>query len=105
MSSPANSSTAASGSGSKKTPTIDDMLCRLGIEEEECDDLIFEEQDEAPKEGLKRMALAKVHTPNAFSPQAFEQNMKIAWSPAKEIVLIILKGIYSQYNVSTWGIG
>jgi hypothetical protein len=68
------------------------MLCRLGIEEEECDDLIFEEQDEAPKEGLKWMALAKFHTPNAFSPHAFEQNMKIAWSPAKEIVFNHLEG-------------
>jgi hypothetical protein len=83
MASPTNSSTNnASGSGSKEKETIDDMLNRLGIEEEEFDDLVFEEE-EAPKEGLKWMALAKVHTSNPFSPQTFEQHMRVAWSPTK----------------------
>jgi hypothetical protein len=61
------------------------MLHRLGIEEDEFDDLIFEEEEDAAKDGLKWMALAKVHTTNIFSPQAFEQNMRVAWSPAKEV--------------------
>jgi hypothetical protein len=84
MASPANISTNhASGSGLKEKETIDDMLNRLGIEEEEFDDLVFEEEEEAPKEGLKWMALAKVHTSNSFSPQTFEQHMRVSWSPAK----------------------
>jgi hypothetical protein len=85
MVSPTNSSNGASGSGTQNPNTIDDMLHRLGIDEDECDDLVFEDQDEIPKEGLKWMTLAKVHTSNVFSPQSFEHNMKIAWSPAKEI--------------------
>jgi hypothetical protein len=86
MASPAASSTdKLSGSGTKKTEGIDDMLQRLGIDEEEIDDLVFEEEETAPKEGIKWMALARVHTSNFFSPQTFEQHMKVAWSPAKEI--------------------
>jgi hypothetical protein len=61
------------------------MLKRLGIEEEEFDDLVFEDEEEAPKEGLKWMALARVLTSNFFSPQTFEQHMRVAWSPAREI--------------------
>jgi hypothetical protein len=87
MASPAASSTGdQSGSGTKKTEGIDDLLQRLGIEEDEIDDLIFEEEDSVPKEGMKWLALAKVHTSNYFSPQTFEQHMKVAWSPAKDII-------------------
>jgi hypothetical protein len=45
---------------------------------------VFEEEESAPKE-VKWMALAKVHNTNFFSPQTFEQHMRVAWSPAKEI--------------------
>ncbi|KAK1617209.1 hypothetical protein QYE76_022726 [Lolium multiflorum] len=34
---------------------------------------------------MKWMALAKVHTANTFSPQAFEHNMRTAWAPAEEV--------------------
>lgn len=75
----------ASGSGSKKDEGLDDMLQCLGIEEDEIDDLVFEEDDAAPKVGIKWMALARVHTSNPFSPHTFEQHMKNAWSPAQEV--------------------
>jgi hypothetical protein len=61
------------------------MLQRLGIDEDELDDLVFEDEEEAPKEGLKWLALARVHTENYFSPQTFEQHMMVAWSPAQEV--------------------
>jgi hypothetical protein len=91
MASPANSSNQASGSGSKQSETIDAMLLRLGIEEDELDDLVFEEEESISKE-IKWMALAKVHTTNFFSPQTFEQHMKVAWSPAKEVQFHQLEG-------------
>jgi hypothetical protein len=47
---------------------INDLLQRLGIEEDEFDDLVFEEEAMAPKEGMKWIALARVHTTNFFSP-------------------------------------
>ena len=55
------------------------MLERLGIEEDKIDDLVFEDEETAPKVGMKWLALAKVHTSNIFSPQTFEQHMKVAW--------------------------
>jgi hypothetical protein len=84
------SSNQASGSGTKKPENLNDMLNRLGIEEDEIDDLVFEETD-IPKEGIKWMALAKVHTTNYFSPQSFEQHMRVAWSPAKEVKFTALE--------------
>jgi hypothetical protein len=85
MASPMNTAPETGGSGVKKGGQIDDMLLRLGIEEDEFDDFIYEGEAGAPAEGMKWMALAKVHTANPFSPQAFEHNMRTAWSPAKEI--------------------
>jgi hypothetical protein len=61
------------------------MLQHLGIEEDEFDDLIFEDGEEAPKQGLKWMALARVHASNFFSSQTFEQHMRVAWSLAREV--------------------
>jgi hypothetical protein len=87
MASPTSSaaSQTGEGSGSKKEERLDDLLQRLGIDEEEIDDLVFEEEVDAPKEGIKWMALVKVHSMNFFSPQTFEQHMRIAWSPAREV--------------------
>ena len=80
-----SSSNREGGSGSKKDEALDDLLKHLGIEEDEIDDLVFEDEETAPKEAMKWMALARVHTLNFFSPQAFEQHMRVAWSPAKEV--------------------
>jgi hypothetical protein len=68
------------------------MLNRLGIEDDEYDDLVFEEEEDAPKEGLKWMALARVHTSNFFSQQTFEQHMRVAWSPARDVQFQHLEG-------------
>jgi hypothetical protein len=41
---------------------------------------------------MKWMALVRVHTSNYFSPQTFEQHMRISWSPAREIEFHHLEG-------------
>jgi hypothetical protein len=73
------------GSVCTKDEAIRDLLLRLGLEEDELDDLVFEEEDSAPKQGIKWMALVKVHTNNQFSPMTFEKHMWNAWSPAQQI--------------------
>jgi hypothetical protein len=88
----ASSSSKVSGSRGRKDEAIDDMIRRLGIEDDEFDDLVFEDEEDAPKEGIKWMALAKVHTANYIRPQTFDQHMHVAWSPAKEIRFQHLEG-------------
>jgi hypothetical protein len=80
-----SSANRAEGSGAKKAEALDAMLQRLGIEDDKIDDLIFEDEPEVPKERMKWFALPRVHTENYFSPQTFEQHMKVAWSPAHEL--------------------
>lgn len=46
---------------------------------------VFEEDPDVVREGIKWMAIAKVHTTNQFTTQALITNMNIAWSPMKEI--------------------
>ena len=68
MATPAGSSSSlANGSGLIKEEDIDVLLGRLGFDEDEVDDLIFEEENDVPKEGVKWMALARIHTTNRFS--------------------------------------
>jgi hypothetical protein len=86
----ASSSNQAGRSGSQKSGNLGDLLNYLGIDEDEIDDLVFEDTD-LPKEGIKWMAIARVHTLNYFSPQTFEQHMRVAWSPAKEVKFTALK--------------
>jgi transcription termination factor Rho len=38
----------------------------------------LKDEIKVPKEGIKWMALARVHTANFFSPQTFEQHMRVA---------------------------
>jgi hypothetical protein len=54
--------------------------------------VIFKEEEDAPKERLKWMALALVHTSNYFSPQTFEQHMQLAWSPARDVKFQHIEG-------------
>jgi ribosome assembly protein YihI (activator of Der GTPase) len=49
MASPASSANSASGSGSKREERIGDLMLRLGIEDDEFDDVVFEEEETAPK--------------------------------------------------------
>jgi hypothetical protein len=86
------SGTGPGGSSSQKEEGIDDMLHRLGIGESDFDDLIFEEVEGISHEGIKWMALARVHTTNYFSAATFEQHMKVAWSPAREIIFQHIEG-------------
>jgi hypothetical protein len=50
------------------------------------------DEEEALIQGLKWMALARVHTSNFFSPQIFEQHMRVAWSSAREVQFQHLEG-------------
>jgi hypothetical protein len=85
MASLATSSTnKEEGSGSGKAETLDEVLHRLGMEEDELDDLGFEDEETSPKLGIKCISQAKVQTTNFFSPQTVEQHMKITWSREKE---------------------
>jgi hypothetical protein len=48
----------------------------MGIEEDEADDLVFEDEPNAPKEGIKWVTFSRVHSSNYFSSQTLEQHMK-----------------------------
>jgi hypothetical protein len=56
------------------------------------DDLIIEDEEEAPKQGLKWLALVNIHTTNSFSPITFEQHMRNAWSPVQRVKFNHLEG-------------
>jgi hypothetical protein len=78
----------------------------LGIDEDEIDDLIFEEEADVPKEDIKWLALARVHTTNFFSPANYEQHMRTAWSPCKEVNFNALEdNLFLQFSAIVLEIG
>jgi hypothetical protein len=90
-SSQASATLPAGGPRSKQQSNLDDLLMRLRIDEDEIDDLVFEDEEDVPKQGMKWTALARVHTANSVCPQTFEQHMRVAWSPAQDIIFTPLE--------------
>jgi hypothetical protein len=64
---------------------IDSLFDRLVIREEEFDDLIIEEVDVDLSESTRWLAVARVHCDKGFSHEAFFQQMRAAWNPAREV--------------------
>ncbi|SPT18858.1 unnamed protein product [Triticum aestivum] len=58
---------------------------QLHLEDEDFDDLVIEEDDPAVNEGVRWLALARVHTAKTFSPTAFYKDMRAAWNTAKPV--------------------
>jgi hypothetical protein len=53
MAAPSSGSLNQGGGSGKRIDSIDDMFLRLGINDDELDYLVFEEEEDAPKEGIK----------------------------------------------------
>lgn len=52
----------------------------MGLEEKDFEDDVIFEGEEVPQQGIKWMALMKVHTSNQFTRSTFYANMTAAWS-------------------------
>jgi hypothetical protein len=66
---------------------IDSMFDMLDIGEEEFNDFVLEEDLEEIKVNTRLLAVARVHCPKNFSHEAFFQQMRLAWNPAREITM------------------
>lgn len=78
----------AEGAGSQRKhgkETTEELLARLTLQEEEEDDFIWEEELPDMVEPAKWLAVARVHTPKSFSPNALYGDMHATWNPAKQV--------------------
>jgi hypothetical protein len=64
---------------------IDSLFDPLDIGEEEFNDLIIEETDVDIAENTRWLAVARVNCRKGFSHDAFAQQMRAAWNPAKDV--------------------
>jgi hypothetical protein len=76
----------ASGSGVKdKEEELAALMEELGLDEEDLDDVIFEEEAPPQVESPRWFAVAKVHTDSGYSQSWFFANMRSAWGLAQDV--------------------
>ena len=61
------------------------LLERLHLEDNELDDLIWEEEADAPEEKAKWLAITRVLTGKSFRKGALIADMRAAWNPAQQV--------------------
>ncbi|KAK1620952.1 hypothetical protein QYE76_026469 [Lolium multiflorum] len=76
-------STDPSPSGGDET--IDQMMKRLGIVEDDLDDVVYEEEGPLPAEATRWLAIARVFTDSEYSSFWFFKNMRSAWDLAQQV--------------------
>jgi hypothetical protein len=74
-----------SGSGGTGKDDLDSMMKKLGLREEDLDDVVFEDQPPPPVEVTRWLAIARVHTEREFSDFWFFKNMRMAWDLAQDV--------------------
>lgn len=71
-------SEAPSRSGT--TPNdVERMMKELALQEDELDNVVLEQEEAPPIEGMSWMAIARVHTDKTYSQFWFYKNMRAAW--------------------------
>jgi hypothetical protein len=76
-----------SGSGKKVVESVDDLIGRLHLGDDEVQDFVWEDEVVESEIKAKWLAIAKVHTNKlGFSQSALFADMRSAWNPAKEVV-------------------
>jgi hypothetical protein len=73
------------GSTSGGGENIEQMMKRLGIVEDDLDDVVYEEEGPLPAEATRWLAIARVFTDSEYSSFWFFKNMRSAWDLAQQV--------------------
>jgi hypothetical protein len=75
----------ASRSGKVQDEDLANLMEELGLEKEELDDMIFEEEGLAIEDRPRWLAIARVHTDTPYNQNWFFSNMRSAWGLAQDV--------------------
>jgi hypothetical protein len=64
---------------------VEAMMKKLGISEDDLDDVVFEEEGPPPPEATRWLAIAKVYMEGEYSNFWFFKNMRAAWNLAQDV--------------------
>ncbi|KAM0930961.1 hypothetical protein ACQ4PT_000661 [Festuca glaucescens] len=94
---------AASGSGTVGADDVEGMMARLGLREEDLDDVVFEEEGNQSDEATRWLAVGKVHTDTEFSHFWFFKNMRKAWDLAKDVKIKVFEDNLFMFQFACLG--
>jgi hypothetical protein len=94
-----------SDQGRKKGESIEEMLLRLGIEEDVADDLVFEEEEDAPKEGLSGWLLLAFIQIISLALKLSSSTCDMRGALQRKCYFMHLRKIYSQFSACVSAIG
>jgi hypothetical protein len=75
----------ASGSAAPGKDDLDVLMKKLGLREEDLDDVVYEDEPPPPATATRWLAIARVHTDREFRDFWFYKNMRTAWDTAQEV--------------------
>jgi hypothetical protein len=80
----------APGSGTAGAGDVEALSAKLGLAEDDLDDVVFEEEGKQP-DATRWLAVGKVHTETEFSHYCFFKNMRSAWDLAKDVKIKVIE--------------
>ena len=60
-------------------------MSELGLQEEDMDDVVVEQEDPLPPEMTRWMAIARIHTEKNYNQYGFYKTMRAAWDLAQPV--------------------
>jgi hypothetical protein len=76
---------------STQTDEVATVMEKLGLTEDDMDDVAFDQDKKQPEAATRWMVVAKVHTETEFSHLWFFKNMRSAWDLAKEVKIRVIE--------------
>jgi hypothetical protein len=93
----------ASGSGTTGADDVEALMAKLGLREEDLDDVVFEEEGNQSGEATSWLAVGRVHTNTEFSHFWFFKNMRTAWDLAKDVKIKVFEDNLFMFKFACLG--
>lgn len=77
------------GQGGSNKVDLQELMKTIGLEEEDLDDVVFENEDPSSAESTRWLAIIRLHVEKEYSDFCFFKNMSTTWDLAWAILALL----------------